>query len=168
MKFFVLPFFVCLSFLTFSQNATISSGGVTKSVNGRYYSHVIGQSSVVAGTVVKSGVTVRQGFKQPNLVARSIKKSGLKIQTSIENPIAFSVFPNPFQDKLRIQFTVKSTSKSYVVIYDIAGSMMWEATYPEGITEINLSDFQNFRPAKYILHVVQDKGQPFVASIVKE
>lgn len=168
MKNLVLVFFVCLSFLTFSQNATISSGGVTKSVNGRYYSHVIGQSSVVAGTTVKSGVTVRQGFKQPNLVARSIKKSGLKIQTFVENPIAFTVFPNPFLDKLRIQFSVKSTSKSYVVIYDIAGSVMWESTYPAGITEINLDDFRNFRPAKYVLHVVQDTGQPFVASIVKE
>jgi hypothetical protein len=168
MKLYLFIFSVCISFLTWSQNATISAGGVSKSVNGRYYSHVIGQSSVVAGTAVKSGVTVRQGFKQPNLVARSIKNSGLKIQTSIENPISFSVFPNPFQDKVRVQFSVKSISKSYLVIYDVVGKVMWEATYPEGITEINLSDFQNFRPAKYTLHVVQDKGQPFVASIVKE
>jgi hypothetical protein len=154
--------------LSWAQNSTISSGGVTKSVDGRYYSHVIGQSSVVTGTTVKSGITIRQGFKQPNLITRTIKKSGLKIQTAVENPISYTVFPNPFQDKLRIQFSEKSTSKSYVVIYDIVGSVMWEETYPEGIIEINLTDFKNFRPAKYVLHLVQTTGKPFVASIVKE
>ncbi len=90
------------------------------------------------------------------------------MQTAVENPITYTVFPNPFVDKLKIQFSEKSTSKTYVVIYDIVGSMMWEATYPEGISEINLSDFQNFRPAKYVLHVVQTMGKPFIASIVKE
>jgi hypothetical protein len=168
MKIYVTLFFVLFSAITWAQNSTISSGGVTKSVNGRYYSHVIGQSSVVTGTTVKSGITIRQGFKQPNLVARSIQNSGLKVQTAVENPITFTVFPNPFVDKLKIQFSEKSTSKSYAVIYDIVGSVMWEATYPEGISEINLSDFQNFRPAKYVLHIVQTTGKPFIASIVKE
>lgn len=168
MKIFSTCLMVLAFQLTWAQNSTISSGGVTKSVNGRYYSHVIGQSSVVTGTTVKSGITIRQGFKQPNLIARSIQKSGLKIQTAIENPISFTVFPNPFVDKLRIQFSEKSISKSYVVIYDIVGSVMWEATYPEGITEINLTDFKNFRPAKYVMHLVQTTGKPFVASIVKE
>jgi len=168
MRLFLSFVFVLVGPLAWSQNSTISSGGVTKVVNGRYYSHVIGQSSVVTGTTVKSGITIRQGFKQPNLLARSIQKSGLKVQTSVENPISYIVFPNPFVDKLRIQFSEKSTSKSYLVIYDIVGSVMWEATYPEGITEINLTDFQNFRPAKYVLHVVQTMGKPFVASIVKE
>jgi hypothetical protein len=44
---------------------------------------------------------------------------------------------------------------------------MWQATYPEKISEINLTEFQNFRQGKYILHVLQ-KGKPFVAAIVKE
>ena len=168
MRLLLLFVFVLVGQCAWSQNSTISSGGVTKLVNGRYYSHVIGQSSVVTGTTVKSGITIRQGFKQPNLLARSIQKSGLKVQTAIENPIAYTVFPNPFVDKLRIQFSDKSTSKSYLVIYDIVGSVMWEASYAEGITEINLTDFKNFRPAKYVLHLVQATGKPFVASIVKE
>ena len=37
----------------------------------------------------------------------------------------------------------------------------------EKISEINLTEFQNFRQGKYILHVLQ-KGKPFVTSIVKE
>jgi hypothetical protein len=56
---------------------------------------------------------------------------------------------------------------TYVAIFDIFGSTIWQATYPEKISEINLSEFQNFRQGKYILHVLQ-KGKPFVAAIVKE
>ena len=148
-------------------SSTIASGGVTKQVNGKYYSHVIGQASVIAGTSVQQGITMRQGFKQPNLLAKSIQNSGLKIQVSIENPIKFTVFPNPFKDKLRIEFSEESTLPTYVAIYDIVGSTMWQQTYPAKISEINLTEFENFRQGKYIIHVLQ-KGKPFVAAIVKE
>lgn len=165
---------VCLFFVTMGSvyaqkisSSTIASGGGTQLINGKYYSHVIGQSSVVAGTSVQSGITMRQGFKQPNLLAKSIQNSGLKIQVSVENPISFTVFPNPFRDKLRIEFSAESTMPTYVAIYDIVGSTMWQATYPEKISEINLTEFQNFRQGKYILHVLQ-KGKPFVTAIVKE
>jgi len=165
---------VCLFFISivgvYAQkigSSTIASGGVTQQINGKYYSHVIGQSSVVAGTSVQSGITMRQGFKQPNLLAKSIQNSGLKIQVSVENPISFTVFPNPFKDKLRIEFSEESTMPTFVAIYDIIGSTMWQQTYPAKISEINLTEFQNFRQGKYILHVLQ-KGKPFVTAIVKE
>jgi hypothetical protein len=149
------------------NSSTLAAGGGTQQINGKYYSHVIGQSSVISGTSVQSGITMRQGFKQPNLLAKSIQNSGLKIQMAIENPITFTVFPNPFKDKLRIEFSAESTMPTYVAIYDILGSTIWQATYPEKISEINLTEFQNFRQGKYILHVLQ-KGKPFVAAIVKE
>jgi hypothetical protein len=149
------------------NSSTLAAGGGTQQINGKYYSHVIGQSSVISGTSVQSGITMRQGFKQPNLLAKSIQNSGLKIQMAIENPITFTVFPNPFKDKLRIEFSAESTLPTYVAIYDILGSTIWQATYPEKISEINLTEFQNFRQGKYILHVLQ-KGKPFVAAIVKE
>ncbi|MHA8075813.1 T9SS type A sorting domain-containing protein [Aquirufa sp. TARAVU-A1A] len=171
MKFYILVFVFCASLSSvFAQSissSTIAAGGGTQQINGKYYSHVIGQSSVVTGTSVQAGVTMRQGFKQPNLLAKSIQNSGLKIQMAIENPISFTVFPNPFKDKLRIEFSAESTMPTYVAIYDIVGSTMWQATYPEKISEINLTEFQNFRQGKYILHVLQ-KGKPFVTSIVKE
>ncbi|MEY4954368.1 MAG: hypothetical protein RI981_453 [Bacteroidota bacterium] len=171
MKFysFVFVFFASIScvFAQSISSSTIAAGGGTQQVNGKYFSQVIGQSSVVTGTSIQAGVTMRQGFKQPNLLARSIQNSGLKIQMSIENPITFTVFPNPFKDKLRIEFSAESTMPTYVAIYDIVGSTMWQATYPEKILEINLTEFQNFRQGKYILHVLQ-KGKPFVTSIVKE
>ena len=161
----------CLSITcVFAQkvnSSTLAAGGGTQQINGKYYSHVIGQSSVISGTSVQAGITMRQGFKQPNLLAKSIQNSGLKIQMAIENPITFTLFPNPFKDKLRIEFSAESTIPTYVAIYDIIGNTMWQATYPEKISEINLTEFQNFRQGKYILHVLQ-KGKPFVAAIVKE
>jgi hypothetical protein len=167
---------ICLFSLFFSTNviiaqtvesSTFASGGATTVINGKYYSHVIGQSSVVAGTAIKSGVTMRQGFKQPNLVARTIQKSGLKIQVAEENPMTYTVFPNPFSDKIKIQFSEISKSPTFIAIYNISGQSIWEKMYPEKIDEINLTDFDNVRIGKYVLHIVY-KGKPFVASIVKE
>jgi hypothetical protein len=167
---------ICLFSLFFSTNviiaqtvesSTFASGGATTVINGKYYSHVIGQSSVVAGTAIKSGVTMRQGFKQPNLVARTIQKSGLKIQLAEENPMTYTVFPNPFSDKIKIQFSEISKSHTFIAIYNISGQSIWEKMYPEKIDEINLTDFDNVRLGKYVLHIVY-KGKPFVASIVKE
>jgi hypothetical protein len=167
---------ICLFSLFFSKNviiaqtvesSTFASGGATTVINGKYYSHVIGQSSVVAGTAIKSGVTMRQGFKQPNLLARTIQKSGLKIQLAEENPMTYTVFPNPFSDKIKIQFSEISKSPTFIAIYNISGQSIWEKMYPEKIDEINLTDFDNVRLGKYVLHIVY-KGKPFVASIVKE
>ena len=167
---------ICLFSLFFSTNviiaqkvesSTFASGGATTVINGKYYSHVIGQSSVVAGTAIKSGVTMRQGFKQPNLLARTIRKSGLKIQVAEENPMTYTVFPNPFSDKIKIQFSEISKLPTFIAIYNISGQSIWEKMYPEKIDEINLTDFDNVRLGKYVLHIVY-KGKPFVASIVKE
>jgi len=167
---------ICLFSLFFSTNviiaqtvesSTFASGGAITVINGKYYSHVIGQSSVVAGTAIKSGVTMRQGFKQPNLLARTIQKSGLKIQLAEENPMTYTVFPNPFSDKIKIQFSEISKSPTFIAIYNISGQSIWEKMYPEKIDEINLTDFDNVRLGKYVLHIVY-KGKPFVASIVKE
>jgi hypothetical protein len=172
-KYFKIYIFIALSLsvnFLFGQtveSSTFASGGATTVINGKYYSHVIGQSSVVAGTAIKSGVTMRQGFKQPNLLARTIQKSGLKIQLAEENPMTYTVFPNPFSDKIKIQFSEISKSPTFIAIYNISGQSIWEKMYPEKIDEINLTDFDNVRLGKYVLHIVY-KGKPFVASIVKE
>jgi hypothetical protein len=172
-KYFKIYIFIALSLsvnFLFGQtveSSTFASGGATTVINGKYYSHVIGQSSVVAGTAIKSGVTMRQGFKQPNLLARTIQKSGLKIQVAEENPMTYTVFPNPFSDKIKIQFSEISKSPTFIAIYNISGQSIWEKMYPEKIDEINLTDFDNVRLGKYVLHIVY-KGKPFVASIVKE
>lgn len=170
MKLFVIMFCFFMTHFLNGQtigSSTIASGGTTSVINGKYYSHVIGQSSVISGTVQNNGVVMRQGFKQPNLLARSIQQSGLKIQVALENPLTYTLFPNPFIDKLKIQFSDFSVRQTYVAIYNISGQLVWDRSYPEKINEINLTDFENVRVGKYILHVLY-QGKPFIASIIKE
>lgn len=164
MLFFASPLSLLAQGASFS---TISAAGATGLVQGKYYSHVIGQASVVAGTSVRNGLTVRQGFKQPNLIALSIQKSGLKIQVAEENPINYQVFPNPFVEQLTIKFSEQSTSPTFVAMYSITGLLIWESTYPANISEIKLLDFKQVKTGKYILHVLY-KGKPYVEGVIKE
>lgn len=166
---FLLALILYVNFLNGQtlESSTIAAGGITTMINGKYYSHVVGQSSVMAGTASKSGITMLQGFKQPSLLSKTIQKSGLKIQIAEENPMTYIVFPNPFSNKIKIQFSEISKSPTFIAIYTISGQSIWEKMYPEKIDVVNLTDFENVRNGKYVLHIVY-KGKPFVASIVKE
>ncbi|MEY2793245.1 MAG: hypothetical protein RJA76_1237 [Bacteroidota bacterium] len=148
------------------KSSTIASGGSTVQSNGKYYSHVVGQQSV-SGTATKNGVTMRQGFKQPNFLVRSIQKSGLKVNLEEKNPIEYTVFPNPFKDKLTIKLSELSVSETYIVIYDRAGNVFFEKKYDAGINEIYMDKFEKFKPGVYVLNIVY-KGKPFSANIIKD
>jgi hypothetical protein len=168
----VLFAFIMLSFsqVAFSQkviSSSIGAGGATTVVDGKYYSQIIGQQSVVTGTSTSGGVVVRQGFKQPSLLDRSIATSGIKLNLQEENPIIYTAFPNPFVDKLTIGFSVPSTKPTFVAIYDQLGSVIFQHTYEAPIKEIVFSDFSGIRVGKYVLHVISS-GKPFATTIVKE
>ena len=125
MKGLVIAFVLVMSAqAVYSQkviSSSIGSGGTTTTVDGKYYSQIIGQQSAVTGTSTNGGVVVRQGFKQPSLLERSIAASGIKLNVQEENPISYTTFPNPFVDKLTIGFSVPSTKPTFVAIYDQLG-----------------------------------------------
>jgi hypothetical protein len=168
----VLIAFMMIGFshLAFSQkviSSSIGAGGATTVVDGKYYSQIIGQQSAVTGTSTSGGVVVRQGFKQPSLLDRSIAVSGIKLNLQEENPIIYTAFPNPFVDRLTIGFSVPSTKPTFVAIYDQLGSVIFQHTYEAPIKEIVFSDFSGIRVGKYVLHVISS-GKPFATTIVKE
>lgn len=148
-------------------SSAIGSGGTTTTVDGKYYSQIIGQQSAVTGTSTNGGVVVRQGFKQPSLLERSIAASGIKLNVQEENPIIYTTYPNPFVDKLTIGFSVPSTKPTFVAIYDQLGSVIYQHTYEAPIKEIVFTDFSGIRVGKYVLHVISS-GKPFATTIVKE
>jgi hypothetical protein len=148
-------------------SSAIGSGGATTTVDGKYYSQIIGQQSAVTGTSTNGGVVVRQGFKQPSLLERSITASGIKVNLQEENPITYTTYPNPFVDKLTIGFSVPSTKPTFVAIYDQLGSVIYQHTYEAPIKEIVFTDFSGIRVGKYVLHVISS-GKPFATTIVKE
>jgi hypothetical protein len=149
------------------MSSAIGAGGITTMVDGKYYSQIIGQQSAVTGTSTNGGVVVRQGFKQPSLLERSIATSGIKLNVQEENPITYTTYPNPFVDKLTIGFSVPSTKPTFVAIYDQLGSVIYQHTYEAPIKEIVFTDFSGIRTGKYVLHVISS-GKPFATTIVKE
>lgn len=160
---------ILLAFVSFDQtikSSTIASGGSTVQANGKYYSHVVGQQSI-SGTASKNGVTMRQGFKQPNFLVRSIQKSGLKVNLEDKNPITYSVFPNPFKNRVQIKLSEATVSESYLVIYDKVGNVFLEKKYESGIDEIVLDNLEHLRAGVYVLNIVY-KGKPFSANLIKD
>ena len=166
----VAIFLLAFTSVAFSQkviSSAIGAGGATTVVDGKYYSQIIGQQSAVTGTSTSGGVVVRQGFKQPSLLERSIAASGIKLNVQEENPITYTTYPNPFVDKLTIGFSATSTKPTFVAIYDQLGSVIYQHTYEAPIKEIVFTDFSGIRVGKYVLHVISS-GKPFATTIVKE
>ena len=148
------------------MSSTIGSGGTTKYIDGRYYSHVISQTSI-QGTFSQHGMTVRQGFKQP-LINSMFKKSTHSILLpSDESTISFKAFPNPFSNYLTIDFSSASTMPTELLLYDIHGIILFKKVYPPMTNEIQLTDFTYLRPGKYILRLTQN-NKPKAISVIKE
>jgi len=150
------------------MNSTLGAGGATKYIDGRYYSHVVSQTSI-QGTFVQNGITVRQGFKQPliNTMFKTMPMSNLVSIPKDESEILFNAFPNPFLDKLTITFSSASTFSTELFLYDIQGVVLFEKVYPPLTNEIQLSDFNNMRPGKYIIRLTHNNKSTSI-SVIKE
>lgn len=148
------------------MSSTISAGGTTKYLDGRYYSHVISQSSI-QGTFTLNGMTIRQGFKQPLINSMFKSSSNLISLPKDETTISFNAFPNPFLDKLTIAFSSTSTLPTELFLYDIQGIILFKKVYPPMTNEIQLSDFTYMRPGHYILRLTYN-NKPKTISIIKE
>jgi hypothetical protein len=150
------------------MNSTLSAGGTTKYIDGRYYSHVLGQTSV-QGTFVQNGMTVRQGFKQPliNTLFKTMPMSNLVSLPKEETTIVFKAFPNPFLDKLTIVFSSISALPTELNVVDIQGNVLFEKVYPPMTNEIQLTDFNHMRPGKYIIRLSHNH-KPTSISVIKE
>ena len=148
------------------MNSTLSAGGATKYVDGRYYSHVISQTSI-QGTFTQNGITVRQGFKQP-LINSMFKTVANSVSLpKEESAISFKAFPNPFSNYLTITFSSTSTLPTELLLYDIQGNVLFKKIYPPMTNEIQLSDFINIRPGNYIIRLNQN-NKPTTLSMIKE
>lgn len=148
------------------MSSTISAGGTTKYLDGRYYSHVISQSSI-QGTFTQNGMTIRQGFKQPLINSMFKSSSNLIYLPKDETTISFNAFPNPFLDKLTIAFSSTSTLPTELFLFDIQGIILFKKVYPPMTNEIQLTDFTYMRPGQYILRLTHN-NKPKTITIIKE
>jgi hypothetical protein len=168
----LLPFLLLCSFIfnqlsaqnNSSQQLVRSTTGISGSSeiissNNKTYlvQQSIGQPSAI-GTFTNVDYILRQGFIQPNVLAKIIDKT---IPLNLEAVI----YPNPFVDGVSISFIEKVSDKIEVFVFDVLGRMVFSKSY---IAEQNLSiQFNNLSVADYIIKVVANNKQ-FVKNIVKK
>ncbi|RMB58047.1 T9SS C-terminal target domain-containing protein [Dokdonia sinensis] len=135
-----------------------SSGGTGKIESGEHTFMVqqsIGQSSVI-GTTVNGAVTLRQGFIQAPIKVMSI--------VSEDTTLDATVFPNPVESVLTIQFNEVISGEVQTILYDMLGRIVYDRMQ-EGNQSIGI-DMSDLSTAQYVLLVTSGNKQ-FKANLIK-
>ncbi len=164
--------FIFIFFIFFRLNAQVTSSeklvrsttGVSGSseiiaANNKTYviQQSIGQASAI-GTFNNVDYILRQGFIQPNVLAKIIDKD---IPLNLEAII----YPNPFVESVTISFSEQITDKVEVVVFDVLGRVVFSKNYN---AEQNLQvQFNNLPVANYILKVTANNKQ-FIKNIINK
>ena len=165
-----LLFAITLFFIQFTeaQNTTsaylvrvttgVAGSSENVTINNKAYivQQSIGQASVI-GTFYDSDYTLRQGFIQPNVLA---KIRDVAIPLNLEAVI----YPNPFVESIIISFSEQITDKVEVAVFDLLGRLVFSENYLAD-QKVNVQ-FNNLSVADYILKVTANNKQ-FIKEILK-
>ena len=146
---------------TYLVRATTGVAGSSENVAINNQNYVVQQSFGQAGaigTFSTENYTIRQGFIQPDVLA--------KIRdTSIPLNLEAIIYPNPFIESVTISFSEQITDKVDVAVFDILGRLVFSKNYT---ADQNLQvQFNNLSVADYILKVTANNKQ-FVKKILKK
>jgi len=151
MKLIIFMLIVCFCYFSINaqnlQKSTLGNSGfsiqITNSENTYYISQSVGQYSVI-GTLINGKHAIRQGFQQPPISVEVILDSNSDLNAS--------VFPNPVDTFITVQFSEELKLPINIVIYDIVGKVILNtskkptdsfnldmALYSSGIYLLNLS-----------------------------
>lgn len=117
----------------------------------------IGQASAI-GTFYDSDYILRQGFIQPNVLA---KIRDIAIPLSLDAVI----YPNPFVESVTISFSEQIIDKVEVAVFDLLGRLVFSKSYLAN-QKVNVQ-FNNLSVANYILKVTANNKQ-FIKKILKK
>ena len=117
----------------------------------------IGQASAI-GTFYDSDYILRQGFIQPNVLA---KIRDVAIPLSLDAVI----YPNPFVESVTISFSEQIIDKVEVAVFDVLGRLVFSKSYLAN-QKVNVQ-FNNLSVADYILKVTANNKQ-FIKKIIKK
>jgi len=140
--------------------STVGASGSSESIVVDNKSYVVQQSigqASVTGTFNNARYTLRQGFIQPNVLAKIIDPN-----MSIDLVATF--YPNPFIENVTLAFTEKIEGNISVVIFDLLGRLVFSKNYPAN-QNLNMR-FNNLSVAGHILKVTANNKQ-FIKTIIK-
>ena len=137
----------------------VSGSSSTVSVNNKMYiiQQSIGQTSAI-GTFETNDYTLRQGFIQPNVLAKIM-------DTNIPLNLNAIVYPNPFTENISLSFDENIIGEVTVSLYDMLGRMLFVNNY-EANKSINIT-LKDLSIAHYILKVSANNKQ-FIKKIIKK
>lgn len=142
------------------RSSTGASGSSENlNVNNKAYlvQQSIGQASVI-GTFYDKDYILRQGFIQPNVLAKIID---LGIPLSLEA----IVYPNPFVESVTISFSEQITGEVAVAVFDLLGRQVFSKSYTAN-DKLKL-DLSRLPVTGYILKVIGNNKQ-FIKKLVKK
>jgi len=132
-----------MAFQSFSQQNTVSSGGVA-SGNGGTSAYSIGQ--VVYEYKSGSAGNMNEGVQQPyEIYDLGITESGLNFQ--------LSVYPNPTSDVLNLSINNYSTEQLRLELIDNIGKLLKTSAISSKLTAIEIGSLPN---AIYYINVLQE------------
>jgi len=140
--------------------ATLGAAGSSQSItiNNKPYvvQQSIGQLSAI-GTFNKAGYTLRQGFIQPNVLAKIV-------DTKMPIDLEVTFYPNPFVKDVSIAFTQEVKGNIQVVIFDMLGKLVFSKNVPA--VQVLKMQFDNLSLGGYILKITANKKQ-LIKNIIK-
>jgi len=118
--------------------------------------YVFGQTPLL-GSVSLSGVEVRQGFIQP---LKSYNK------TYNTPALSTSVYPNPFVDRLHIDFDATPSQDVHTSLFDMRGRLVSRLSFEKPSSNKIEIDLRHIANGKYVL-VINSGSQTFTKHIIK-
>jgi hypothetical protein len=142
------------------QRSSLGNGGssteITSSNNKYYISQSIGQNSVT-GTLINGDNAIRQGYQQPPI--------SVKVVTDSNSDLLASVFPNPVDTFITVQFSEVLKNPINVMIYDISGKQILNNS--ENPTQSFTVDMSSFSSGVYLLNIVSG-NKKYSAQLIKK
>ncbi|SFZ93254.1 Por secretion system C-terminal sorting domain-containing protein [Flaviramulus basaltis] len=167
MRLFLLISFCCI----FQQQVLSQSNSIIRSTTGVSGGSIqvlegdktfliqqsVGQPSAI-GTYKNSQYILRQGFIQPNVLAKIIDKN-------VPLDLKLSIYPNPFDKQISLVFNEEIRSKINITVFDVSGRLIVTKAYqPYQHLDVKL---ENLPSGSYLLKVVANQKQ-FITKILKK
>ncbi|MDG2194070.1 MAG: T9SS type A sorting domain-containing protein [Polaribacter sp.] len=146
---------------TLLVRSTTSVVGSSKKVmvNNKAYrvQQSIGQNSII-GLATNGKYTLRQGFIQPNILAKITDKN-------IPLTLQVNAYPNPFTEGITLSFIDEVTTDINIVLYDVLGHVLFSKKYtPQQAIHLRL---RHLAIGNYLLKI-QGNQQQIIKNILKK